>query len=237
MSEVTITEVAKNGLWTNNPALVQLLGLCPLLAVTGTVVNALGLGIATLAVLIGSNTIVSLIRNHVSDAVRLPAFVMIIAAFVTCTELLMKAYTYELYQILGIFIPLIVTNCAILGRAEAFASKQNVGMAAFDGLMMGLGFLAVLVLLGAIRELMGQGTVFADMHLLFGAGASDWVMQPLGDSYSFLVIILPPGAFLVTGFLIAIKNAIDAANKRRADAKKDAPVKGAKRIRTTGHIS
>jgi electron transport complex protein RnfE len=237
MSEVTAAEVAKNGLWTNNPALVQLLGLCPLLAVTSTLVNALGLGIATLAVLIGSNTIVSLIRNQVSDAVRLPTFVMIIAAFVTCTELLMKAYTYELYQILGIFIPLIVTNCAILGRAEAFASKQNVGMAVFDGLMMGLGFLAVLILLGAIRELLGQGTVFADMHLLFGAAASEWVMQPFGDSYSFLVVILPPGAFLVTGFLIAIKNAIDAANKRRTDAQKDAPVKGAKRIRTTGHIS
>ena len=237
MSEVTAAEVAKNGLWTNNPALVQLLGLCPLLAVTGTVVNALGLGIATLAVLIGSNTIVSLIRNHVSDAVRLPVFVVIIAAFVTCAELLMKAYAYELYQILGIFIPLIVTNCAILGRAEAFASKQTVGMAAFDGLMMGLGFLAVLILLGAIRELLGQGTIFADMHLLFGAGASDWVMQPFGDSYSFLVIILPPGAFLVTGFLIAIKNAIDNAIKRRADAQKAAPVKGAKRIRTTGHIS
>ena len=113
----SISEVTKNGLWTNNPALVQLLGLCPLLAVTGSVVNALGLGLATMAVLIGSNTIVSLIRNHVSDAVRLPAFVIIIAAFVTCAELLMKAYTYDLYQILGIFIPLIVTNCAILGRA------------------------------------------------------------------------------------------------------------------------
>jgi electron transport complex protein RnfE len=149
----------------------------------------------------------------------------------------MKAYTYELYQILGIFIPLIVTNCAILGRAEAFASKQNVGMAAFDGLMMGLGFLAVLVVLGALRELLGQGTVLADMHLLFGASASNWVMRPFGDSYSFLVIILPPGAFLVTGFLIAIKNAIDNANKRRSAAQKTAPVKGAKRIRTTGHIS
>jgi electron transport complex protein RnfE len=169
--------------------------------------------------------------------VRLPAFVIIIAAFVTCAELLMKAYTYELYQILGIFIPLIVTNCAILGRAEAFASKQTVGMAAFDGLMMGLGFLAVLVVLGAVRELLGQGTLLADMHLLFGAAASSWVMRPFGDSYSFLVIILPPGAFLVTGFLIAIKNAIDNANKRRADAQKAAPVKGAKRIRTTGHIS
>ena len=237
MSEITASEVAKNGLWTNNPALVQLLGLCPLLAVTGTVVNALGLGIATLAVLIGSNTIVSLIRNHVSDAVRLPVFVIIIAAFVTCAELLMKAYTYELYQILGIFIPLIVTNCAILGRAEAFASKQTVTMAAFDGLMMGLGFLLVLVLLGAIRELLGQGTVLVDMHLLFGATASDWVMRPFGDNYSLLIVVLPPGAFLVTGFLIAIKNAIDNANKRRTDALKDAPVKGAKRIRTTGHIS
>lgn len=237
MSEITASEVAKNGLWTNNPALVQLLGLCPLLAVTGTVVNALGLGIATLAVLIGSNTIVSLIRNHVSDAVRLPVFVIIIAAFVTCAELLMKAYTYELYQILGIFIPLIVTNCAILGRAEAFASKQTVTMAAFDGLMMGLGFLFVLVLLGAIRELLGQGTLLVDMHLLFGTAATDWVMRPFGDNYSLLIVVLPPGAFLVTGFLIAIKNAIDNANKRRTDARKDAPVKGAKRIRTTGHIS
>ena len=237
MSEITVSEVAKNGLWTNNPALVQLLGLCPLLAVTGTVVNALGLGIATLAVLIGSNTIVSLIRNHVSDAVRLPVFVIIIAAFVTCAELLMKAYTYELYQILGIFIPLIVTNCAILGRAEAFASKQTVAMAAFDGLMMGLGFLFVLVLLGAIRELLGQGTLLVDMHLLFGTAATDWVMRPFGDNYSLLIVVLPPGAFLVTGFLIAIKNAIDNANKRRTDALKETPVKGAKRIRTTGHIS
>jgi len=237
MSEVTATDVVKNGLWTNNPALVQLLGLCPLLAVTGSVVNALGLGIATMAVLIGSNTIVSLIRRHVSDAVRLPAFVVIIAAFVTCAELLMKAFTYELYQILGIFIPLIVTNCAILGRAEAFASKNKVGLAALDGLMMGLGFLAVLVALGGIRELLGQGTLFADMHLLFGASASTWVLRPFGENYSFLIAILPPGAFLVTGFLIAIKNSIDAAAKRRGDAQKDAPVKGAKRIRTTGHIS
>ncbi|MDA9352771.1 electron transport complex subunit E [Porticoccaceae bacterium] len=237
MSDVTASEVVKNGLWTNNPALVQLLGLCPLLAVTGSVVNALGLGIATLAVLVGSNTIVSLIRNHVSDAVRLPAFVIIIAAFVTCAELLMKAFTYDLYQILGIFIPLIVTNCAILGRAEAFASKNKVGIAALDGLMMGLGFLAVLVALGAIRELLGSGTLFADMHLLFGPMASTWMLQPFGDNYSFLIVVLPPGAFLVTGFLIAIKNAIDTANKRRADAQRDAPVKGAKRIRTTGHIS
>jgi len=237
MSEVSISEVTKNGLWNNNPALVQLLGLCPLLAVTGSVVNALGLGLATMAVLIGSNTIVSLIRNHVSDAVRLPAFVIIIAAFVTCAELLMKAYTYDLYQILGIFIPLIVTNCAILGRAEAFASKHHVGYAALDGFMMGLGFLLVLVALGAIRELFGQGTLFSSMHLLFGPDASTWILQPFGENYSFLIAVLPPGAFLVTGLLIALKNAIDAALKRRADAQKERPIKGAKRIRTTGHIS
>jgi len=237
MSEVTFSEVSKNGLWTNNPALVQLLGLCPLLAVTGTVVNAVGLGLATLMVLMGSNIIVSLIRHHVSDAVRLPVFVIIIATFVTCAELLMKAFTYELYQILGIFIPLIVTNCAILGRAEAFASKQNVGMAALDGFMMGLGFFLALLLLGAIRELLGQGTLLVDMHLLFGANASSWVVRPFGENYSFLVAILPPGAFLVMGFLMAVKNAIDGKLQQRAAANKPTPVQGAKRIRTTGHIS
>lgn len=237
MSDMTVSEISKNGLWHNNPALVQLLGLCPLLAVTGTVVNALGLGLATLLVLVGSNMMVSLCRHQISDAVRLPVFVIIIATFVTCTELLMKAFTYELYQILGIFIPLIVTNCAILGRAEAFASKNNLALAAFDGLMMGLGFLLVLVTLGATRELLGQGTLLADMQLLLGAGAADWIIRPFGDSYSFLVIILPPGAFLVMGLLIAIKNMIDAAIKRRTDALKQAPVKGAKRVRTTGHIA
>lgn len=237
MSNTSISEVTKNGLWTNNPALVQLLGLCPLLAVTGTVVNALGLGLATMMVLIGSNIIVSLIRHHVSDAVRLPVFVIIIATFVTCAELVMKAFTYELYQILGIFIPLIVTNCAILGRAEAFASKQSVGMAALDGFMMGLGFLLVLVCLGAVRELLGQGTLLADMQLLFGANAASWTLRPFGEGYSFLIAILPPGAFLVMGFLMAIKNAIDWQIKLRADADKPAPVKGAKRIRTTGNIS
>lgn len=237
MSDTSVGEISVNGLWTNNPALVQLLGLCPLLAVTGTVVNALGLGLATLLVLVGSNIIVSLIRQYVNDAVRLPIFVIIIASFVTCTELLMKAFTFELYQILGIFIPLIVTNCAILGRAEAFASKNNVAMAALDGIMMGLGFLLVLLALGAIRELLGQGTLFVDMHLLFGPMATDWVMRPFGDNYSFLVIVLPPGAFLVMGFIIAFKNQVDGMIKRRADAQKVAPVKGAKRVRTTGHIS
>jgi electron transport complex protein RnfE len=235
---VNYSEITKNGLWSNNPALVQLLGLCPLLAVSGSVVNALGLGLATLLVLVGSNVAVSLIRNVVSDAVKLPAFVMIIASFTTATELLMQAYTYELYQILGIFIPLIVTNCAILGRADAFACKNKIIPSAIDGFMMGMGFLAVLVVLGAVREVLGAGTLLADMQLLFGESARSWKLNILGDNYpGFLIAILPPGAFLVTGFLIAIKNVIDARHQKRLAALKTKPVKGSKRVRTTGVIS
>lgn len=231
-------ELTINGLWKNNPALVQLLGLCPLLAVTGSVVNALGLGLATMLVLIGSNIAVSIIRNAVSDAVKLPAFVMIIAAFTTCTELLMQAYTYELYQILGIFIPLIVTNCSILGRADAFACKNPILPSAVDGLMMGAGFLCVLVVIGALREVLGAGTLFANMHLLFGEGARSWTLHVFGDSYpGFLVAVLPPGAFLIAGLLIAIKNMIDSHFEKRAAARKSAVSKGSKRVRTTGQIA
>ena len=231
-------EIAQNGLWKNNPALVQLLGLCPLLAVSGTVVNALGLGLATLVVLVSSNISVSLIRNVVSDAIKLPVFVMIIAAFTTCTELLMRAFTYELYQILGIFIPLIVTNCTILGRADAFAAKNRPLPAAMDGFMMGLGFLLVLVAIGAIREILGSGTLFTDMQLLFGDTARDWKWVILGEDYrGFLIAILPPGAFLVAGLLIAIKNRIDYLHAQRQRAKRSKTlVKGAKRVRTTGII-
>jgi electron transport complex protein RnfE len=230
-------EIARNGLWNNNPALVQLLGLCPLLAVTGTVVNALGLGLATLLVLVGSNLVVSLIRRQVSDAVRIPVFVMIIATFVTCTELLMKAYTYELYQILGIFIPLIVTNCAILGRAEAFASKNGLLPSTLDGVMMGLGFGAVLLVIGGIREILGHGTLFANMSLLFGPVAEGWQLTLFGDGQGLLVAVLPPGAFLVTGLLIALKNVIDGQIARRRAARRAPVARGSKRVRTTGTIS
>ncbi|SDJ70571.1 electron transport complex subunit E [Microbulbifer yueqingensis] len=231
------SEISRNGLWTNNPALVQLLGLCPLLAVTGTVVNAIGLGLATIAVLTCSNLAVSLVRRQMPDTVRLPVSVMIIATFVTCTELLMKAFTYELYLVLGIFIPLIVTNCAILGRADAFASKNPVLPSLADGFMMGLGFTAVLVAIGAIREILGQGTLFADMDLLLGPVAKDWTISLLGSDYpGFLVAVLPPGAFLVAGLLIAAKNAIDAGiERRRSQQVKIVP--GAKRVRVTGKIS
>jgi Na+-translocating ferredoxin:NAD+ oxidoreductase subunit E len=234
---VDYQQISKNGLWTNNPALVQLLGLCPLLAVTGSVVNALGLGLATLMVLTCSNITVSLIRKTVSDAVRLPAFVMIIATLTTCIELLMRAFTFELYVILGIFIPLIVTNCAILGRADAYASKNRVFPSAVDGFTMGMGFMLVLLAVGAVRELLGNGTLLANMHLLFGEGARNWVITPFSDYPGFLVAVLPPGAFIVTGYLIALKNVIDTGIKRRAETRRVAPVKGSKRVRTTGAIS
>lgn len=228
-------ELMKNGLWSNNPALVQLLGLCPLLAVTSSVVNALGLGLATLLVMVGANVSVSLIRHHVPASVRLPAFVMIIAAFVTCAELLMRAYAFQLYQILGIFIPLIVTNCAILGRVDAFAARNPALPAATDGLMMGLGFAAVLVVLGSIRELFGRGTLFADMNLLLGPIAADWQITVF-DDYSFLFLVLPPGAFFATGLLIAAKNAIDERMARRRQADPAEPPKGSRRVRITGTI-
>ncbi len=237
MSEPNYGEITRKGLWGNNPALVQLLGLCPLLAVSGSVVNATGLGLATLMVLTASNLVVSLIRNRVTEAVKIPVFVMIIATFVTCTELLMKAYTYELYQILGIFIPLIVTNCTILGRAEAFASKNPLPAATLDGFMMGLGFGAVLVVIGGLREVIGNGTLFANMDLLLGPIASDWQLNVLGEGRGLLVVLLPPGAFIVTGLLVALKNIIDDGIEKRAAAKKAPVVKGAKRVRTTGTIS
>lgn len=236
MATPSYSEITHNGLWKNNPALVQLLGLCPLLAVTGSVVNAIGLGLATTAVLACSNLAVSLLRHQMPETVRLPASVMIIATFVTCAELLMKAFTYELYLVLGIFIPLIVTNCAILGRADAFASKNPVLPSLLDGLMMGAGFSAVLIVIGAVREIIGRGTLFSDMDLLLGPVAADWTLPVLGQDYSgFLVAVLPPGAFLVAGLLIAAKNAIDASAEKRRKALANV-VTGSKRVRTTGKI-
>lgn len=208
-------EIAWQGLWKNNPGLVQLLGLCPLLAVTSTVTNALGLGIATLLVLICSNATVSAVRQWVPKEVRIPIFVLIIAAFVSCVQLLMNAYTYGLYQSLGIFLPLIVTNCAIIGRAEAYASKNPVKQASFDGLMMGIGFTLVLVTLGAIREILGQGTLFDGAHLLLGDWALALRIEVLHFDSQFLLAILPPGAFIVMGFLIAAKNIVDEKIAKR----------------------
>lgn len=208
-------EIAWQGLWKNNPGLVQLLGLCPLLAVTATLTNALGLGIATMLVLIGSNVLVSLVRDYVPKEIRIPVFVMIIAALVTAVQLLVNAYAYGLYMSLGIFLPLIVTNCIIIGRAEAFASRNNAFSSAFDGLMMGLGFTLVLAVLGATREILGQGTLFDGADQLLGPWAKALTIQVWQVDTPFLLAMLPPGAFIVMGLLIALKNVIDKKLKER----------------------
>ncbi|MBE0440145.1 MAG: electron transport complex subunit E [Gammaproteobacteria bacterium] len=205
--------IIRDGLWKNNPALVQLLGLCPLLAVTNTTINGLGLGLATILTLVASNGLVSLLRKHIPDEARLPVFMLIIASIVTIIELSMNAWFHELYVILGIFIPLIVTNCAITGRAEAFASRNPVGPALVDGLMMGLGFTAVLVLLGSMRELIGQGTLFSEAHLMFGDAARQFTIVVFEDYRGFLIALLPPGAFIGLGLIVALKNVIDARQK------------------------
>lgn len=219
-------ELAIQGLWKNNPGLVQLLGLCPLLAVTATVTNALGLSLATLLVLVCSNVTVSAIRHWVPKEIRIPIFVLIIATFVTCVQLLMNAFSYSTYQSLGIFLPLIVTNCAIIGRAEAYASKNPIKQSAFDGLMMGLGFALILLLLGVIREVLGQGTLFDGAELLLGDWATVLRVEIIHLDSQFLLAILPPGAFIAMGMLIAIKNAID----NHIEAKKKQQQVGADKV-------
>ena len=229
-------DITRNGLWDNNPALVQLLGLCPLLGVSNSVVNSIGLGLATIFVLVASNTFVSIIKNVTPAAIRLLTFVMIIAAAVTCIELLMQAYTYELYEILGIFLPLITTNCLILGRADGFACKNTVSASIYDGLMMGIGFALALYLLGAMRELIGTGALFANMDLLFGPAAVDWKITFSADYPQFLLAILPPGAFILTGLIIAGKNFIDYQINQRQDARSEGVEKVSRRVRVTGKI-
>lgn len=207
--------IIRDGLWKNNPALVQLLGLCPLLAVSNTTINGLGLGLATTLTLVASNGLISLLRKQIPDEARLPVFVMIIASIVTAIELSMNAWFHELYLILGIFIPLIVTNCAITGRAEAFAARNPVGPSLVDGLMMGIGFTAVLVLLGTMRELIGQGTLLSEAHLMFGEGARNLSIVLFEEYRGFLVVLLPPGAFIGLGLIVALKNVIDARQKTK----------------------
>jgi len=210
------SSIARNGLWDNNPALVQLLGLCPLLAVTSSVANGLGLGLATTLVLLGSNLLVSASRRWVPDAVRIPLFVLIIATFVTVVEMLMRAWLFDLYRVLGIFVPLIVTNCAIIGRAEAFAARNSPARALADAAAMGLGFTAGLTVLGAMRELAGNGTLFANAHVLLGEWARVLEITIVHDYRGFLVAVLPPGAFFGLAIMVALKNLIDSRRQARA---------------------
>ncbi|MBI3188819.1 MAG: electron transport complex subunit E [Gammaproteobacteria bacterium] len=216
MNTITYTEITKNGLWNNNVALVQLLGLCPLLAVTNSTINGLGMGMATLLTLTLTGLAISLIRNWVRPEVRVPVFVIIIAAIVTTIELAMNAWLHDLYKILGIFIALIVTNCSVLARAEAFASRNKPLPAMLDGMMMGMGFAAVLVALGALREIIGQGTLLDGAELMFGDMAKNWTLVLIPDYRGFLLALLPPGAFIGLGLIVALKNVIDRRVKKQA---------------------
>ncbi len=218
---MTIKEILKNGLWSKNPGLVQLLGLCPLLAVSSTAVNALGLGIATIMVLALSNFLISLTRKIIIHEIRIIIYVLIIASIVTCVELLMEAYTPELYQALGLYIALIVTNCIIIARAETFASRNSVFHSFLDGLANGAGFTLVLLFTGMARELIGQGTLFDGMEQLIGDFGSNLKIEVFGSDAGLLVAILPPGAFISLGLLVAAKNFLDSRYRKKRLNRRD----------------
>jgi electron transport complex protein RnfE len=201
--------IAKDGLWDNNIIFVQALGLCPLLAVTGTASNGLGMGLATTVVMAASGLLIAMLRGIITPQVRIPVFVLIIAVLVTMVDMAMNAWVHDLHKVLGLFIPLIVTNCAILGRAESFASRNQVLPSIVDGLTMGVGFTLALVVLGATREIIGSGTLFANASLLLGSWAHHLEMVLIPEYKGFLLIILPPGGFLVLGFLLAGKRILD----------------------------
>jgi electron transport complex protein RnfE len=221
------TELARiftAGFWHQNTGLVVLLGLCPLLAVSGTVINGLGLGLATMLTLMASNLSVSLMRGLLRPEIRIPAFVLIIASVVTVIELLMQAWFHDMFRILGIFIPLIVTNCAIIGRAEAFASKHAPLPALVDGFATGLGFCLTLVLLGALRELVGRGTLLAGAQVMFGDLGASLQVTVIPEHPGFLLAILPPGAFFGLGLLVAARNWLK--NRRPAESPATAAAAG-----------
>lgn len=199
----------RDGLWNNNIVFAQMLGLCPLLAVTSTATNGLGMGLATLAVLIGSNLLIALIRKVINPAVRIPVYIVIIATLVSLIDLLIHAFVYELYKVLGLFIALIVVNCAVLGRAEAFASKNTPLDSVLDALAMGLGFTWALIVIGGVREIIGSGTLFANADLLLGSAFAFLEVTVIPDYKGFLIMVLPPGGFLAMGFLLVLKRWID----------------------------
>jgi electron transport complex protein RnfE len=214
--------IARDGIWDNNVVMSQTLALCPLLAVTGTATNGLGLGLATAFVLVLSGLLVAVLRGIITPQVRIPVFVLIIAVLVTLVDLGMNAWMHDLHKVLGLFIPLIVTNCAILGRAESFASRNAPLPAMFDGLMMGLGFTLVLVALGAVREVIGSGTLFANASMLLGESLHWLEVTLIPDYRGFLLMILPPGGFIAMGCLLAGKRLLD----RRLAARRQAKVAG-----------
>lgn len=205
-----IKKIALDGFWKQNPGTVQLLGLCPTLAVTTSLINGFSLGIATAIVMAASNASVSPIRKFIPSEIRVPVFILIIASLVTIIDFSIHAYIQPLYKALGIFIPLIVTNCIVLARVESFATKNETTSSFYDGLFMGLGLAVVLALLGGLRELFGKGTLLSGIDLILGPSASNLVFHFFGNYHGFLLAILPPGAFISLACLIALKNRIEA---------------------------
>lgn len=201
--------ITRDGLWDNNIVFAQVLGLCPTMAVTSSATNGLGMGLATAAVLIASNVLVSSVRHIISPDVRIPVYIVMIATLVTLVDVSLNAWAHDLYKVLGLYIALIVANCAVLGRAEAYAQKVDIGHAAMDGLMMGLGFTFALTTIGGIREVLGAGTLFANAHLLLGPAFAFLETTIVPDYKGYLLMILPPGGFLVLGFLLAGKRVLD----------------------------
>lgn len=201
--------IVKDGMWENNGVFAMLLGLCPAMAMTGTATNALGMGLATAAVMAASSMLVGLFRNYITQEVRIPVFILVIASMVTLVDLFMNAWMHELYKVLGMFIPLIVSNCLPLARLEAFAGKNSTLPSLTDGLFMGLGFTVALTMIGAVREIIGSGTLFADASLLFGSSFKFMEMRLLPEDTGILMMILPPGGFLTLGLLVVGKRILD----------------------------
>jgi H+/Na+-translocating ferredoxin:NAD+ oxidoreductase subunit E len=233
MTSQEFREIFHNGLWKQNTGVVQLLGLCPLLAISNSVVNALSLGLATTLVMALSGSAVAAIRDFIPNEARIPVYVLIIAVLVTVVQFLMNAYVYPLYLVLGIFIPLIVTNCIVLARAEAFASKNGVRASALDGIAMGMGLTAVLTILGGIREIFGHGTLLSGIDMVFGEAAKTWVITVVPNYHGFLLAILPPGAFIALGMLIAARNWLNlrAEQKLKGGAATVTPLDGTPAMR------
>jgi electron transport complex protein RnfE len=218
MSDVKIDyrRILRDGIWDNNIIFSQMLALCPLLAVTGTATNGLGLGLATMFVMVISNLVVALFRGIITPEVRIPVFILLIAGIVTLVDMIMNAWLHELHKVLGLFIPLIVTNCAILGRAEAFASREPIRASIVDGFAMGLGFLLSLVALGAAREIIGAGTLFSGASLLLGNSFHFLELTLIPDYRGFLLMSLPPGGFMMMGFLMAAKRVYEKRQQDKA---------------------
>ena len=206
MKNSSIKTTAIEALWRENPSLTKLMGICPIIAMSSSVSIAIGLGLATLIVIITSNIIASAIRQQLNLATRVPSLIFIIATMVTALEMLMQVSFYGLFELLGVFLPLIVVNQIVLMSAESSASQKSLSNSVLDGFLTGLGFLLVLVLISSIRELIGNGSLFDNMEVLFGSVAKDWVIHPFANNFQFRLLLMPPGALLIFGVVIAAKN-------------------------------